>query len=118
MPAAAVDVVMLQEHGCWKYDVCELRRVRHELLMDADKKIIAQKAALHQPLFRRDIGGIRVLDQHGGDRRTAMKGVRIARQHRADPGLVERTYRWIGKGRALDQRLVEAEDAGIGMECA
>ncbi len=87
--AAAIDVVMLEEHGCRQDDIGELRRIGHELLVHAGEQVFAQEALLHQSLFRRDVGRIGVLDEHRSHRRPAVQRVRGARQDRADPRLVE-----------------------------
>src|SRR5690606_8751025 len=59
-----------------------------------------------------------VLDQHRRDRRTAIERVLVPHQHRADARMVEIADRRIAQAGALDQTLVQPEDAGIGVERA
>ena len=117
--AAAIDVVMLQEHRGRQHDVGELCRIGHELLVHAGEEVVAQQALLHQPLLGRDIRRIGVLDQHRRHRRTAIERVCGARQHRADPRMVE-IADVAGREVAVPSStaLVELEDAGVGVERA
>ena len=109
--AAAIDVVMLEEHGGRQHDVGELGRVGHELLVHAGEQVVAQEALLHQPLLRRDIGRIGVLDQHRRHRRPADRArLGVAGQHRADARLVEMADARIAQRRAFELALVELED--------
>ena len=116
--AAAVDVVMLEEHGGRQHDVGEPGGVRHELLVDAGEQVVAQHALPHQALLRRDIGRIGVLDEQRGHRRPAIQRLGVAGEDAADLRLVEVAHARIGIAAAFDPALVELEDVGIGMEGA
>ena len=116
--AAAVEVVMFEKHGGRQHDIGQFRRLRHELFVDAGEEIVAQETLLDQPLLGRDVHRIGVLDQHGGDRRPAIEFGRIVRQHAPDLGLVHAADRLVLVCRTLDQRLLDTEDAAIGVEGA
>src|SRR5262249_45055351 len=45
MAAAAIKVVVLQEHGCRQHDVGPAGGLRHDLLMNADEQVLARQAA-------------------------------------------------------------------------
>ena len=87
--AAAIDVVMFEEHGGGQHDVGEFCRVGHELLVHAGEQVVAQKALLHQALLGRDVDRVGVLDEQRGDRRAAVERILVAHQHRADARMVE-----------------------------
>ena len=116
--AAAIDVVVLEEHGGRQHDVGELGRVGHELLVHAGEEVVAQKPLLHQPLLRRDVHRIGVLDQHRRYRRAAMERIRSVHQHRPDARMVEVADIGVAQPRALEQALVELEDAGVRVKGA
>ena len=116
--AAAIDVVMLEEHRRGQHDIGELGRVGHELLVHAGEEVVAQKALDHQPLLRRDVHRIGVLDQHRRHRRAAIERVRRVHQHRADPRMIEIADIRIAQPGAFEQALVELEDVGVGVERA
>jgi hypothetical protein len=52
--AAPVEIVMLEEHGSGKDNIGGAGRLSHELLVDADKEILAGKTPFHPVLFGRD----------------------------------------------------------------
>ena len=114
--AGLIDVVVLHEHRRRQHDVGEQRRLGHELLVYADKKIVAEKAPTHAVAVRCDHGGIRVLDQHGVDRRSATKRFAIPGQHARDPAHIQLTNREIAGIQPLDQRLVPAIDVAVAPE--
>ena len=116
--AAAIDVVMLEEHGGRQDDVGQLRRVGHELLVHAGEEVLAAKSLDHQPLLGCDIGGVGVLDEQRRHRRAAVERRGIAGEDRADARLVEVADARIDEAAAFEQALVELEDARIGVEGA
>ena len=116
MAAAAIDVVVLQEHGRRQHDVGELCRVGHELLMHAHEKVVAPHALDHQPLLGADIGRIGILDKQRRHRRPAIERVRMVHQDGTDARLVEVANARITQTVALKLRLVEREYAGVRME--
>ena len=93
MAAAAIDVVVLEEHRRRQHDVGHLRRLGHELLVHADEQVVARKAALDLRLVGRDRHRIGVLDEQRVDRRPALQGLAVAGQNRADARLVEHADR-------------------------
>ena len=90
LAARGIEVVVLEEHGGRQHDVGQLRRVGHELLVDADEQVVAQRSpARTLAAFGSDRHRVGVLDQHRVDRRPAAERVTLADQDRADPRLVE-----------------------------
>ena len=72
MRACGVDVVVLEEHRRGQNDIGKARGVGHELLVHADKQILAREPSPHLLLVGRDHQRIGVLDQHRLDRAAAL----------------------------------------------
>ena len=68
-------------HPCGLDEVGEPGGVGHELLMHGHEKIVTGKALLHQPLLRRDVHRVGVLDQKRRDRAAVAERLGIAGQH-------------------------------------
>src|ERR1700733_8840456 len=64
MCACGVDVVVLEEHRRREHNVGKTRGISHELLMHADKQILARESLPNFFLVGRDHHRIGVLDQH------------------------------------------------------
>ena len=118
VPAALVDVVVLEEHGGRQHHVGHLRGGRHELLVDADEQVLAREACLHLALLGRHLHGVGVLDEEGGHGRAALDVVGVAGEHRADARLVEHPHVGVGDVQAFDQRLVPVVDGAVVVEAA
>src|SRR5690242_3555156 len=110
VPATAVDIIVLEKRSCGQYDVRDVRRLRHKLLMHAHEQVFTCKSAFHQRLIRTDGYRICVLDDHRGDRRTAMQCLILAGQNCSDAGLVEHPYRPVPDVKPFDQGLVESKN--------
>ncbi len=117
MPAAPIEVVMLQEHRCWQHDIGELRRVGHELFVYRDEQVVPQESTFHQPLFRCDVHRIGVLDQHGRHRAAMAQRLGIAGQDPADLRLVEHAHIGVVECGTDKFALVQFEDVIVGMKC-
>lgn len=107
---------MFEEHGGGHHDIGHLGRFRHELLMHRNEEIVAQEPLFHQPLFRRDINGIGVLDEQRRHRAAVAQRFCVPRQHTADLRLVELANFRVGVRAAHQLRLVEPEDIAIIVE--
>ena len=117
MAAAAVIVVVLEEHCGGEHDIGQLGRVGHELLMNDCEQILAGETGPGEALFWRYINGVCVLYEQRLNGAAALQGLGIARQDLADLAHVELAAGRPHRG-AVDQRLVELPAAGIGVEGA
>jgi hypothetical protein len=107
-PGAAISFVVLDEHRRRQNDVGEGRRRRHELLVHGEEEVLAREASPHPLLVGRDLGRVRVLDEHRSDRRSPGERIGLARQHGTDPRLVEHTDVGVEAVQAVRERRVEA----------
>src|SRR6516165_9338143 len=113
MPAALIDVVMLEEHGRRQHNVCHARGLGHKLLMYAREQIFARKAAFHQFLLGTHGNRIGVLDQHRGHWRTAAERRGLAAQDWAEARLIQHSDRWIDRVEAFDHGALPVKDRAV-----
>src|SRR3569833_1661852 len=74
---AAAELAMLEERRRWKDDVCELRGIGHDLLVDDDEQILAAQLLDQLALIGRGHRRVRVVDEQALDRRLAQRGERV-----------------------------------------
>ncbi len=86
--------------------------------MHGDEDVVAQEAALHQPLLRCDIDRIGVLDEQCRHGAAMAKRFGISGQNAADLRLVEHAHIRIVKGAADEFALVQPENVVVRMEGA
>ena len=118
LPAAAIDVVVFEEHRRRQDEIGHLRRVGHELFVDAGEEVVARKALAHQPLLGRDVHRVGVLDQHGRHGHPARQRLGIAGQDAADLRLVKMAHRRVAIFVPLDDALVQVPDGAVVVETA
>ena len=86
--------------------------------MHDGEEVVAFESPSHDGLIGRNGHRVGVLDEQAGHRWSTTKRFRVARQHRADAGLVEPAHRRITLVQPFDQRLVPPEHAGVRMQGA
>ena len=72
MTAAAINIVVFKKRRGRKHYVRHLSSLRHELLVDADKEIVAEEASFHFGLVGRNRNWICVLDNERVNRPAAL----------------------------------------------
>ncbi len=111
LSTAAIDIIMLKECRRRQDDIGHLRRIGHELFVHCNEKILARETFANQPLFRRHIHRVGVLDQHRHDGWAAIKSLTVTGENTTDLRLIEKTKTYILHGATFDLALVHLEDA-------